>query len=282
MAPGDKQGWASAFGGGAAVPLPRKPVPDLFTSRVRRVITTAIAEAGLPSRAAGKAEGCRGEVVWTTNPSRMSLFGPNHEIVLFRDDTHARLRRSAVQIRGARKRSAEGAGGGERDVTMSGANPGADAGADADHHGRHGDDPGSAIDIMELDAAAPGREPAGSSQVPVVGPGPPQAAADGANELPSTTRAARKLVKTLLDQGHLAPFPPGIRPVHWDWASVMHLCPLPTAAVLVDTSAPPYCVTYEGCHVMNPSSVLVRGRKAVARWVEYELGGVGQVRECTV
>ncbi|XXG99396.1 hypothetical protein Hte_005733 [Hypoxylon texense] len=34
--PGDNDGWAASFGAraGTAVPLPRKPVPDLFTSRV--------------------------------------------------------------------------------------------------------------------------------------------------------------------------------------------------------------------------------------------------------
>ncbi len=51
--------------------------------------------------------------------------------------------------------------------------------------------------------------------------------------------------------------------------------------VLVDTSAPPFCVTYEGCHVMNPGSLLVPGRTKVARWVEYEVGKVGRMKEVT-
>ena len=108
------------------------------------------------------------------------------------------------------------------------------------------------------------------------------------SSIPYDVLAARKLVKTILDQGYLAPFRQAIRPVHWDYTSAMYLYPLPTAMVLVDTTAPPFCVTYEGCHVMNPGSILVPGRKGAARWVEYELPGVGgtgtgggRVRECT-
>ena len=99
--PGDNDGWASAFSGGAAVPLPRKPVPDLFTSRVRRAFATANAEAGAK-------DGQGGEAIWTTNPSRMSLFGPAHELVLFRDDISARLRRTAVRLKSSTKARADG------------------------------------------------------------------------------------------------------------------------------------------------------------------------------
>ncbi len=72
------------------------------------------------------------------------------------------------------------------------------------------------------------------------------------------------------------PFRHSIRPVHWDYAGSLHLYPLPTSLVLVDTDAPPFCITYEGCHVMNPGSILVAGRRGVARWIEYEIGRVGQ------
>jgi len=46
-----------------------------------------------------------------------------------------------------------------------------------------------------------------------------------------------------------------------------------------DAEAPPFCVTYEGCHVVNPGAVLgcelpgvTRRRGGVARWVEYDFG----------
>ncbi|EFX02771.1 oxysterol-binding protein 1 [Grosmannia clavigera kw1407] len=200
--PGDNDGWVSSFGAGAAVPLPRKPVPDLFTSRVRRAFATANAEAGL-------ADGRGGEAVWTTNPSRLSLFGPSHEIVLFRDDISSRLRRTAVRL--ASK-------AGEMEVDES--------------QGSHG-----------------------SQNTPI----------------PHDLQTARKLVKTVLDQGYLAPFRQPIRPVHWDFAGALHLYPLPTVMVLIDTTTPPFCVTYEGCHVMNPGSLLVAGRRGTARWVESEI-----------
>ncbi|CRK17991.1 hypothetical protein BN1723_017602, partial [Verticillium longisporum] len=80
-------------------------------------------------------------------------------------------------------------------------------------------------------------------------------------------------------QGYLAPFRHAIRPVHWDYAAALHLYPLPTALVLVDATAPPFAVTYEGCHVMNPASLLVPGKTRVARWVEYEIGKVGMMRD---
>ncbi|KAM4066075.1 DNA polymerase alpha/epsilon subunit [Hirsutella rhossiliensis] len=207
--PGDNDGWVSAFTAGASVPLPRKSVPEMFTSRIRRAF---------------------GSAVWTTNPSRLSLFGPNHELVLFRDDLSARLRRTSVVL-----------------------NPGAAA---------HPHPP----DPMDIDAGA------ANDDKPSASPPPP---------LDEDVRTAQKLVKTLLDQGYLAPFRQAIRPVHWDHASALHLYPLPSAMVLADTTAPPFCLSYEGCHVMNPAAVLVAGKKGAARWVEYQVGRLGRLRECT-
>lgn len=246
--PGDNDGWASAFSAGAATPLPRKSVPDLFTSRVRRAFANANNEIGK------KDEGSGGEAVFTSNPARLSLFGPCHEVVFFRDNITARLRRSAVRLKKPRNpdtdQSAEN--GDEppegEDVSMSGAT-GASENGDVDD------------DAMDVDPSAPRRTRTGEPEVPY------------------DVLAARKLVKTILDQGYLAPFRHSIRPVHWDYASPMHLYPLPTAMVLVDTTAPAFCITYEGCHVVNPGALLVTGRRGMARWVEYEVGRTGQVRE---
>ncbi|KAK4241659.1 DNA polymerase alpha/epsilon subunit B-domain-containing protein [Achaetomium macrosporum] len=251
--PGDNDGWVSAFSGGAAVPLPRKSVPDLFTSRIRRVFAAANAEAGLSS-----AEGKGGEAVWTTNPSRLSLFGPSHEIVLFRDDISARLRRSAVRLKSKTAADEVQPAGDNDDVSMSGANAAPSS--------------PSRPDAMDVDPSPQ------EQQNPPSSPGQPPK-----DDIPYDVLAARKLVKTLLDQGYLAPFCQSIRPVHWDYTSALYLYPLPTALVLVDTTAPAFCVTYEGCHVMNPGSILVSGRRGVARWVEYAVGtGRGaRVRECT-
>lgn len=243
--PGDNDGWVSAFSAGAATPLPRKSVPDLFTSRIRRAFATANNEAGK------KEEGSGGEAVFTSNPSRLSLFGPCHEIVLFRDDISARLRRSAVRLKKPRKGAAvdDEAAAAEEDVSM--------AVDDADD---------ASLDAMDVDPATPRK----SNK---------NAGAPEPDEIPSDVLAARKLVKTILDQGYLAPFRQSIRPVHWDYASPLHLYPLPTAMILVDTTAPAFCVTYEGCHVVNPGALLVTGRRGLARWVEYEIGRTGKIRE---
>lgn len=91
--PGDNDAWPSAFSAGAAVPLPRKGVPEIFTSRIRRVIQEANREVG----GAGKRK--EGEAIWTTNPSRLTWFGVQGEMVLFRDDVTGRLRRTAIRFK---------------------------------------------------------------------------------------------------------------------------------------------------------------------------------------
>lgn len=245
--PGDNDGWASAFTAGAATPLPRKSVPDLFTSRVRKAFASANNESGKREEKSG------GEAVFTSNPSRLSLFGPCHEIVLFRDDMTARLRRSAVRLK--KPSNAEVDEEAEnRDPPLEGDDVSMSA-SDKDDAG--GDD------AMDVDTAGPRKKMKKRA----------------APEVPYDVLAARKLVKTVLDQGYLAPFRQAIRPVHWDYASPMHLYPLPTAMVLVDTTAPAFCITYEGCHVVNPGALLVTGRRGLARWVEYEVGRTGRVRE---
>ncbi|OTA90509.1 hypothetical protein M434DRAFT_397959 [Hypoxylon sp. CO27-5] len=253
--PGDNDGWASSFGGGAAVPLPRKAVPDLFTSRVRRAFASANAELG-GGGGGGAERKCPGEAIWTTNPARLSVFGPNHEIVLFRDDTSARLRRTAVRLKSSSRPDPE--------ENQENEPPAAEKGGDNDDLDDDIDMANAldSTDAMDVDSA-------------------PTLKQNKTNpEIPHDVRSARKLVKTVLDQGYLCPFRHAIRPVHWDHAGALHLYPLPTAMVLADPTAPPFCVTYEGCHVMNPGAVLVAGRRGVGRWVEYELGGTGRIREC--
>ncbi|PFH60399.1 hypothetical protein XA68_11021 [Ophiocordyceps unilateralis] len=239
--PGDNDGWVSALAAGASVPLPRRPVPDMFTSRVRRAFATANAEAGR--------HGVPGSAVWTSNPSRLTLFGPSHEMVLFRDDLSARLRRNCVAL----KRS-----------------DAQDAAPAATESKSHTEPVTPSDDAMELDKANVNEEEEEEEEEAA---SCPSAAED--------MRTAQKLVKTLLDQGFLAPFRPAVRPVHWDYASSLHLYPLPSALVLVDATAPPFCLSYGACHVMNPGSLLVPGKRAVARWIDYEVGRLGTLRHCT-
>jgi DNA polymerase epsilon subunit 2 len=240
--PGDNDGWESSFSAGAATPLPRKGVPEMFTSRIKRAFATANAEA---RKERGKK--MDGEAILTSNPSRLSLFGPTHEIVLMRDNISNRLRRTAVKFSPSKPDDEDG------DVEMASTPvPAAD--------------PGTGNMDVDTDVQATESHIAEPNQAE--------------DTLSSDLRAARKLVKTILDQGYLSPFSMAIRPVLWDYASALQLYPLPTAMVLADTEAPAFCVTYEGCHVMNPGSVVAPGRRGVARWVEYDIrNNAGKVRE---
>ncbi|KAL9942041.1 DNA-directed DNA polymerase epsilon, subunit B [Verticillium nonalfalfae] len=253
--PGDNDGWVSSFGAGAAVPLPRKPAPEMFTSRIRRTFAAANAELNSDS----EKRATEGEAIWTSNPSRLSLFGPNHEIVLFRDDVAARLSRTSVRLKSTRS-------------AISAANSAAD---DPDNQ----DTPSTGGDVVMSGAVGSNETPVDQEAMDVDTTNASTATSSAAPSVSQEVHRARKLVKTILDQGYLAPFRHAIRPVHWDYAAALHLYPLPTALVLVDTTAPPFAVTYEGCHVMNPASLLVPGKTRVARWVEYEIGKMGMMRD---
>ncbi|KAI9787538.1 MAG: DNA-directed DNA polymerase epsilon, subunit B [Geoglossum umbratile] len=93
--PGDNDPWASSFAAGGSTAIPRHAIPDLFTTRVRRVFANAKAEAG--------GAGGGSQAIFTTNPTRLSLFGPVRELVIFRDDMVGRLRRSAITFPPPRK-----------------------------------------------------------------------------------------------------------------------------------------------------------------------------------
>ncbi|MCJ1317390.1 DNA-directed DNA polymerase epsilon, subunit B [Xylographa vitiligo] len=247
--PGDNDPWASAFSAGAATILPRNSIPELFTSRVKRVFTAANAEA---ERSSGSKTD--GEAIWTTNPTRLTLFGSTQEIVIFRDDISGRLRRSALTFQRPDINSSEDSS----DRLSVGENMNSSVGSDGQ---------------MELDAVVEHAE----SHFPAL-----QNAQPDKSAIHNDLQAARKLVKTILDQGDLSPFPLSTRPVFWDHADALRLYPLPTALVLADPEAPPYAVTYEGCHVMNPGRLVAEGRKAVARWIEFDARTRrGKIREVT-
>ncbi|KAJ5951795.1 DNA polymerase alpha/epsilon subunit B [Penicillium vulpinum] len=225
--PGDNDPWASAFSAGAASTVPRQPIPELFTSRVRRAFAAANSELN-KSQTPEPA----GDAIWTSNPARLSWFGPVHDIVIFRDDISGRLRRSAVNTTLDNESSNSATG----DAVFA----------------------------------------TGESQIEDMS----QQQGTKAETALSGASMARRLVKTILDQGTISPFPLPLRPVLWDHASALQLYPLPTALVLADPDAAPFCMTYEGCHVMNPGRLLPEGGTPMARWVEYDvLRNRGKIRE---
>lgn len=235
--PGDNDAWPSAFSAGAAAPLPRKPVPALFTNRIRR----AVAEANREVWGAGKANGKEGEVVWATNPARLSWFGVRGDMAILRDDVAGRLHRTSIRFSKPEEDNID-------EEEMPDAVPNEDS-----------------QDAMELDT-----------------PQQRNAQSNGEEVDPDTQRA-RALTRTILSQSHLSPFPLSVRPLHWDYAHVLSLYPLPTALVVADAEAPAFVVKYCGCTVLNPGSIDESGgrgrREGRARWVEYDISTqVGVVR----
>ncbi|KAK4693954.1 DNA polymerase epsilon subunit 2, partial [Lecanoromycetidae sp. Uapishka_2] len=239
--PGDNDPWASAFSAGAATGLPRTSVPELFTSRIKRAFATANSEAEKGNGKKGD-----GEAIWTTNPSRLTLFGPTQEVVFFRDDISGRLRRNAVRFRPPEKEAEQ-----NLDVTVGEA-----TNADSVPGG------GDKVTKQSVDIDM---EQTSESQMTV-----PKAKEPTSSAASQDTHTARKLVKTILDQGYLSPFPLSTRPVLWDYAGALQLYPLPTALVLTDSEAPPFAVTYGGCHVMNPGPLTPQGRRGAVQWIEYD------------
>jgi DNA polymerase epsilon subunit 2 len=238
--PGDNDAWPSAFLSGAGTPLPRKPVPQLFTNRIRRVV----AEANREVWGAGKAKGKEGEVIWTSNPSRLSWFGVKGEMAIIRDDLAGRLQRTSIRFTKP-----------EADVDDD--MPFAPSAQDNDE----------SQDVMDLDVPS-AHAPTNSKQQ---------------EELDQDTMTARSITRTILSQSHLSPFPLSARPLHWDFAHTLNLYPLPNSLLLADSEAPAFVVKYCGCTVMNPGSLDESGgkgrREGRARWVEYDIRtGAGVVR----
>lgn len=251
--PGDNDPWASSFSAGASTLLPREGVPDLFTNRIKRAFANAKAEVGAKK---GEADG---EAIWTSNPTRLSFFGPAHELVILRDDISGRFRRNAIRYGQATKQaesqtdSAIVLPDSDEDMTMSGALPTTESDELEDTR-------------MAFDADSP-----------------PAALAETVPSESHNIQEAKRLILSLLPQSTVSPFPLTVRPVHWDYApSALTLYPLPHALVVADADAPPFAITYEGCHVMNPGRLVEGGgKRKKVQWIEYDVwtkrGGVKEL-----
>ncbi|KAK2861391.1 hypothetical protein FQN49_004239 [Arthroderma sp. PD_2] len=223
--PGENDPWASSFSPGATACIPRPLIPELFTSRIRRVFQTAYSQDNsISSRQIDKS------AVWSSNPTRITTDEPSvSEIVIFRDDISGRLRRNALVMKN-------------------------DNAAKSSTTQNDAETPGQ--DTTDLDPEENNSTAANKEQQGAVDP---------------SLLAARKLVKSILDQGYLSPFSPAVRPILWDYTSALHLYPLPTALILADPDTDPFTVTYEGCHAMNPGRFVVEGSSDTARWIEYNM-----------
>ncbi|CAK1366770.1 unnamed protein product [Cercospora beticola] len=252
--PGDNDPWASSFGAGASTLLPREGVPDLFTSRIKRAFATAKAEVGI------KKSEVDGEAIWTSNPTRLSLFGPSHEMVVLRDNISGRFRRNAVRYGQAIRQ--EGSQH-DSDVAL----------------------PTQADEDVAMSGALPTTEDDGleSTQMAIDTDSPPAALVETVPSESYNVQEAKRLILSLLPQSTVSPFPLTVRPVHWDYApSALTLYPLPHALVVADAEAPPFSITYEGCHVMNPGRLVEGGgKRKKVQWIEYDTwtkrGGVKEL-----
>ena len=240
--PGDNDPWASSFSAGAAVPLPRDGIPQMFTSRIKRVFASANAET--PNCVKHRTPGAP---VFTTNPSRVSLFGPSHEIAIFRDDISGRLRRNAIALPRQQQGDEENA-----HETAAQVNGESDADGDIAMSG-----------ALLSPSAEPSQEPEIQTQFQTHGSNNESHTQDAQKKpaMDARTLHARRLTKTLLDQSHLSPFPLSIRPQHWSYASsALSLYPLPTAVALCDSEAEAWGLVYQGCWVGNVGKLVVEGK----------------------
>ncbi|KAI5304385.1 DNA-directed DNA polymerase epsilon, subunit B [Ascosphaera pollenicola] len=232
--PGDNDPWAATHSAGASVPIPSGGISAMFTSRVSRAFSEANKDGADHS---GRIEG---KAVWASNPARLCMFGPTKEIVIFRDDMSGRLRRNAILLKGASD---------DQDV---------------DEDAMDVEVEREELNNVDGITSLPERN---GTKDPDVTPATP---ANKSHTLDGLA-ASRKLVKTVLDQGHLSPFPLTTRPVLGSFGSVLNLYPLPSALILADSETEPFALTYEGCHVMNPGRLVPEGSKGVGRWIEYDI-----------
>jgi len=253
--PGDNDAWPSAFSAGAATPLPRKQVPALFTNRIRRVVAEANREVW--GAGTGKKGGKEGEVIWTSNPSRLTWFGVKGEMAIVRDDVLGRLQRTSIRFT---KPSPENENDDDDDLPdATPAPPPLSTSTETQNL-----DP----DTMPMDIDLPTTTSLAAQPTP---------SAD------TDVQTARALTRTLLSQSHLSPFPLSVRPLHWDFAHALNLYPLPNSVVVADSEAPAFVVKYCGCTVMNPGALdgnlggAGGRREGRARWVEYDVGSGGGV-----
>lgn len=82
-------------------------------------------------------------------------------------------------------------------------------------------------------------------------------------------KQARKLVKTLLDQGNLQPFLSNLKVINTNYNSTMRIEPLPTTIILFDSNFENFDVTYNGCKVINLTKLISNNNNRKLNFAEY-------------
>lgn len=91
---------------------------------------------------------------------------------------------------------------------------------------------------------------------------------DKSEHVPTKLKEARKLVKTLLDQGNLQPFMKNLKAINPVYDYALRIEPLPTVLVLHDSTFGNFDVTYNGCKVINIGKLLSQSSRKL-NYVEY-------------
>lgn len=90
----------------------------------------------------------------------------------------------------------------------------------------------------------------------------------GADYVPIKIKQARKIVKTLLDQGTLQPFLSKLKVVDAYYSYALRIEPLPNVLILNDSTFENFEVTYNGCKVINITALASKNSRKL-NYVEY-------------
>lgn len=91
---------------------------------------------------------------------------------------------------------------------------------------------------------------------------------DKSEHVPTKLKEARKLVKTLLDQGNLQPFMKSLKIINPVYDYALRIEPLPNIIVLHDSTFDNFDVTYNGCKVINVAKIVSNNSRKL-NYVEY-------------
>ncbi|KAK9450925.1 DNA polymerase alpha/epsilon subunit B-domain-containing protein [Limtongia smithiae] len=86
--------------------------------------------------------------------------------------------------------------------------------------------------------------------------------------LDNDERESQVIVKLLVDQGHISPWPSTMRPILCDYEHALTLSPLPTSIMICDSTSSPFAYQYRECNGMNSSSFLSPDRRQI-NWIDY-------------
>lgn len=225
LIPGSNDPWHAA----SMSVLPFRPLPKIFTGRVERAAS---------------------DIVFATNPCRLCYL--SQELVLFRDDTGAKLRKHSIDTGSAGHESSTQdpvEEPSERNHSLIRTTADLDRLDDTDKNEERLAERAAAELMIESNSKATSLN-AGKKRLQTV----------------SDTEEARQVMATLLDQCHVSPFIMSKSPVIWEFDHTLSLAQWPTVLALIDPSTPAIKQTYEGCAAMNPGSFYCNEK---ANWLEF-------------